>query len=40
MRPGIKIQTSPRDYYPISKAQLVRYTKTHWVAVGGLVSAR
>jgi branched-chain amino acid transport system substrate-binding protein len=40
MRPGIKIQTSPRDYYPISKAQLVRYAKTRWVAVGGLVKAR
>jgi branched-chain amino acid transport system substrate-binding protein len=40
MRPGITIQTSPTDYYPISKAQLVRYAKTHWVAVGGLVSAR
>ena len=40
MRPGIKIQTSPTDYYPISKAQLVRYIKNHWVAVGGLVPAR
>jgi branched-chain amino acid transport system substrate-binding protein len=40
MRPGITISTSPTDYYPISKAQLVRYTGTHWVNVGGLVSAR
>jgi branched-chain amino acid transport system substrate-binding protein len=40
MRPGIKIVTSPTDYYPISKAQLVRYDKVHWVAVGPLVSAR
>ena len=40
MRPGIKIATSPSDYYPISKAQLVRYDKVHWVAVGPLVSAR
>jgi branched-chain amino acid transport system substrate-binding protein len=40
MRPGVKIATSPTDYYPISKAQLVRYAKTHWVAVGSLVSAR
>jgi branched-chain amino acid transport system substrate-binding protein len=40
MRPGITITTTPTDYYPISKAQLVRYAKTHWVAVGGLVSAR
>jgi branched-chain amino acid transport system substrate-binding protein len=40
MRPGITIATSPTDYYPISKAQLVRYDKIHWVAVGKLVSAR
>jgi branched-chain amino acid transport system substrate-binding protein len=40
MRPGITISTSPTDYYPISKAQLMRYVKNHWVAVGGLVSAR
>jgi branched-chain amino acid transport system substrate-binding protein len=40
MRPGVKIATSPTDYYPISKAQLVRYDRIHWVAVGPLVSAR
>jgi branched-chain amino acid transport system substrate-binding protein len=40
MRPGITIVTSPTDYYPISKAQLVRYDKVHWVAVGPLVPAR
>ena len=40
MRPGVKIATSPTDYYPISKAQLVRYDRIHWVAVGPLQSAR
>jgi branched-chain amino acid transport system substrate-binding protein len=40
MRPGVKITTSPTDYYPISKAQLVRYDRIHWVAVGPLQSAR
>jgi branched-chain amino acid transport system substrate-binding protein len=40
MRPGVKISTSPTDYYPISKAQLVRYDRIHWVAVGALQSAR
>ena len=34
MRPGITISTSPTDYYPIAKAQLVRYDRVHWVAVG------
>jgi branched-chain amino acid transport system substrate-binding protein len=40
MRPGIKIQTSPHDYYPITKVQLLRYQVNHWVAAGPLVSAR
>jgi branched-chain amino acid transport system substrate-binding protein len=40
MRPGIKIQTAPDDYYPITKAQLLRYQVNHWVAAGPLVSAR
>jgi branched-chain amino acid transport system substrate-binding protein len=40
MRSGIKIRTSPTDYYPISKAQLVRYDRIHCVAVGSLQSAR
>jgi len=40
MRPGVKIVTSPADYYPISNAQLVRYDRVHWVAVGPVVAAR
>jgi branched-chain amino acid transport system substrate-binding protein len=40
MRPGVKIVTSPTDYYPISNAQLVRYDRVHWVAVGPVVAAR
>jgi branched-chain amino acid transport system substrate-binding protein len=40
MRPGVKIVTTPTDYYPISKAQLVRYDRVHWVAVGPLAAAR
>jgi branched-chain amino acid transport system substrate-binding protein len=40
MRPGVTIATTPTDYYPISKAQLVRYDRVHWVAVGPLQSAR
>jgi branched-chain amino acid transport system substrate-binding protein len=40
MRPGVKITTSPTDYYPISMAQLVRYDRVRWVAVGPLQSAR
>jgi len=40
MRPGVRVKTSPTMYYPVAKAQLVRYDKAHWVAVGPLVPAR
>lgn len=40
MRKGIVVGTSPSDYYPIDRVQLQRYTKDHWVPVGGLVSTR
>ena len=40
MRPGITIVTTPTDYYPISRAQLVRYDRSHWVAAAPLASAR
>ena len=40
MRPGIKIITGPTNYYPISKAQLLRYDHDHWVAAAPLASAR
>jgi branched-chain amino acid transport system substrate-binding protein len=38
LRKGIAVQTS--DYYPIDHVQLQRYTKNHWVPVGGLVDTR
>jgi branched-chain amino acid transport system substrate-binding protein len=40
MRPGVRVKTSPTMYYPVAKAQLVRYDRAHWVAVGPLVPAR
>ena len=40
MRPGITIVTTPTDYYPISRAQLVRYDRSHWVAAAPLAFAR
>jgi branched-chain amino acid transport system substrate-binding protein len=39
--PGITVRTTPNDRFPISQAQLERYsTGGRWVAFGGLVSAR
>ena len=38
--PGIRIKTSPGDYYPMEKARFVRYRRGLWVLFGKLVSAR
>ena len=38
--PGVKIKTSPSDYYPMDKVKLARYHGTHWQFFGNLVSAR
>ena len=38
--PGIRIKTSPSDYYPMEKAQFVRYQHGLWVLFGKLVDAR
>jgi branched-chain amino acid transport system substrate-binding protein len=38
--PGIRIKTSPSDYYPMEKARFVRYRNGLWVLFGKLVAAR
>jgi branched-chain amino acid transport system substrate-binding protein len=38
--PGVRIKTSPSDYYPMDKVKLARYRKTHWQFFGNLVSAQ
>ena len=38
--PGVRIRTSPNDYYPMDKVKLARYHGTHWQFFGNLVSAR
>jgi branched-chain amino acid transport system substrate-binding protein len=37
---GVRIQTSPRDYFPISQVRFLRYQRGYWRQFGGLVSAR
>lgn len=37
---GVRIQTSPNDYYPMDKVKLARYRGIHWQFFGNLVSAR
>ena len=34
--PGISVKTEPGDGFPVQQGQLQRWTKGHWVPVGGL----
>jgi branched-chain amino acid transport system substrate-binding protein len=38
--PGVRIQTSPSDYYPMDKVKLARYQGGYWRFFGALVNAR
>jgi branched-chain amino acid transport system substrate-binding protein len=38
--PGVRIKTSPNDYYPMDKVKLARYHGSHWQFFGKLVDAR
>jgi branched-chain amino acid transport system substrate-binding protein len=38
--PGVRIRTTPNDYYPMDKVKLARYRGAHWQFFGNLVSAR
>jgi hypothetical protein len=38
--PGVRIKTSPSDYYPMDKVKLARYKSDHWQFFGNLVRAR
>jgi branched-chain amino acid transport system substrate-binding protein len=38
--PGVRIKTSPNDYYPMDRVKLARYRGTHWQFFGSLVNAQ
>jgi branched-chain amino acid transport system substrate-binding protein len=38
--PGIRIRTTPNDYYPLDQVKLARYHGTHWQFFGKFVHAR
>lgn len=38
--PGITLNTSPTDYFPLEQMQLVRFTGTQWERFGAIVSGR
>jgi branched-chain amino acid transport system substrate-binding protein len=35
--PGIKINTSPSDFYPLEQMQLMRFDGKRWVRFGGVI---
>jgi hypothetical protein len=35
--PGIKVNTSQTDYYPIEQLQLIRFDGTRWVRFGEVI---
>jgi branched-chain amino acid transport system substrate-binding protein len=35
---GIKVQTTPNDYFPVSKVRFLRYQRGYWRQFGGLVA--
>ena len=37
MLPGIKVNTSPTDYYPVQQLQLMRWDGKRWVRFGDLL---
>lgn len=38
--PGIKIDTSPTDYYPIGSLRMARFDGKHWVLFGDVIGAK
>ena len=38
--PGVELQTSPADRFPIRELQLIKYTSGAWVPFGSIIDAR
>ncbi len=36
--PGIKINTSPSDYFPLKQMQMARFTGEHWEPIGPIIA--
>jgi len=37
--PGVKLNTSPTDYFPIEQMQLQRFDGKQWILFGELIDA-
>ena len=38
MLPGVKVNTSPTDFYPLQSLQMAKFEGDHWVLFGDLLS--
>lgn len=38
LRKGVYVRTTPKDYFPIDRMQMLRYGKTRWEPIGPVVS--
>jgi branched-chain amino acid transport system substrate-binding protein len=38
--PGIRVNTSPTDFYPIKQMQMARFDGERWVLFGPVMSAK
>jgi len=38
--PGIRVSTSPTDYYPVKQMQLMKWSGKQWIRFGGLLSSQ
>jgi ABC-type branched-subunit amino acid transport system substrate-binding protein len=40
MLPGIKVNTSPTDYYPVEEMQMMRWNGKQWIRFGEIISSK
>ena len=36
--PGVKVNTSPTDFYPLQSMQMAKFEGDHWVLFGDMLS--
>jgi len=40
LTPGIRLNTSPSDYFPIEQEQMMRFDGQKWMRMGDIISGR
>jgi hypothetical protein len=38
LRPGVTINTSPTDFYPIEQLQMIRFNGHNWETIGDVIN--